>query len=608
MSTTSFSLIIQHIGQGDLHPNFRVMRHSDNKYSSDIEIESPYRFLVKDRPNDNLMSQLRWYLEEFLTYPFSPRTEQATKVEQALKSWGEKTFFAIFGRGFTKDLIVEWKRKRNENPLHIQISSDDPAVHSWPWEALLDSEIGILANQAQIERRVNQKLHNQTRLSDKLPRKHINILLITARPYKRDVRYRSISRPLVELIKKENIPASVTMLRPPTFDQLQRHLQENPFRYHILHFDGHGAHNPDITGMNVGRLIFETKDSHPDELEAPVLSELLKKHSIPLVVLNACQGAMQTPDATDPFSSVAAALLKAGIRSVVAMSYSIYVRGAQKFLPSFYHGLFTSGNIADATRQGRQAMHTNPQRTPINPEVKLQDWVIPVIYQQDRFDLSFVDTAHQNNNGFKENFSETSGAKGAEFTTSDFIGRDGAILELERAMRQESSGILIHGLGGIGKTTLVRIFLKWLNDTGGLNHDYFWFTFDTIMSAIAVINEMGRKLFGPQFGVDGIEKGMNRLISYFQNHPYIIVWDNFESVCGIEGTEVKPLLSEEDQGLLHDFLVRLMGGKTKVIITSRGDESWLGEETCYPLPLAGLHGEEVWDYAAQILDNLGVKG
>ena len=42
------------------------------------------------------MSQLAWYLEQFLDYPFTPRTYQAANVEEALESWGRQAFSALF--------------------------------------------------------------------------------------------------------------------------------------------------------------------------------------------------------------------------------------------------------------------------------------------------------------------------------------------------------------------------------------------------------------------------------------------------------------------------------------------------------------------------------
>ena len=100
-----------------------------------------------------------------------------------------------------------------------------------------------------------------------------------------------------------------------------------------------------------GCLIFEEDDQgKPDPITAEQLSVLLRQHHIPAIVLNACQSAMVDQGAKDPFASVAAALLKSGIRSVVAMAYSLYVSGAQEFLPAFYRDLFRTGNVAEAAR------------------------------------------------------------------------------------------------------------------------------------------------------------------------------------------------------------------------------------------------------------------
>ena len=118
--------------------------------------------------------------------------------------------------------------------------------------------------------------------------------------------------------------------------------------------------------------MFETEEGDADEIPAEKLSALLKECAVPGVVLNACQSGMVGRDRGDPFSSVAMALLRSGMRDVVAMAYSLYVSGAQQFLPEFYRRLFEAGSLAVAVRAGRQQMWQHDKRICVRGEFPLQ--------------------------------------------------------------------------------------------------------------------------------------------------------------------------------------------------------------------------------------------
>jgi hypothetical protein len=255
----------------------------------------------------------------------------AERVQASLKAWGEGAFEALFRSGRGRDFYHDAYRAGLEN-LTLKIASDDPRMLAWPWEALRDPQTsGTLAQHCRMERQLSGQ-HDPLDLPATLPRDRINILLITARPYDADVGFRALSRPLLDLIAQDNLPVSVEMLRPPTFEQLRTHLHARPGYYHIVHFDGHGGYGPGVApdGYRLegaqGRLLF--------------------------MILNACQSAMIDAAATDAFASVAAALQRAGVRSVVAMAYALYVSGARVFRPAFYRRLFEQGSITEAVRAG----------------------------------------------------------------------------------------------------------------------------------------------------------------------------------------------------------------------------------------------------------------
>ncbi len=480
----SLQLQIKHIGYQDEQPQFVVVRGSDLKTSAPMTLTGPDQTVVPGRPTSNLQQDLRWYLENFLELPTGAYPDVAERVQDSLREWGTSCFEALFPK--QPYLWLQEARKAGLENLHLKISSDDPRVLAWPWEALHDPEGGTLAHHCRIERQLSE-LHDPLPLPDNLPDDRINILLVIARPGgDADVGFHALSRPLVELARDQQLPVHIDVLRPPTFDLLRQQLRNKPGFYHIVHFDGHGGYGATednissdaFKGRAQGRLLFENDEAAADPVEANVLSELLAEYRIPIMVLNACQSARIGDQAEDAFASVAAALLKAGIRSVVAMGYNLYVSGAQQFVPAFYRRLLETANVAEATRAGRQAMLAHDQRPCLLGEHPLQDWLVPVLYQQMQPDETVLKKLAQpttapaptafslENNDAPDPLPEEARKLGDD----GFIGRQQAVQQLERArLRQPQAAFLIHGMAGVGKTTLAKGFLHWLRDTGGLD-------------------------------------------------------------------------------------------------------------------------------------------
>ncbi|MCP4580757.1 MAG: tetratricopeptide repeat protein [candidate division Zixibacteria bacterium] len=598
-------LMIHHVPDSD-PPQFCVLRE-DHKSSEPVAVVPPAGFPVQGQPNSDLLQEMQWYLEEFLDYPFHPRTDRADAAKKALETWGRQAFDNLFGDRKGGRFFDKATEKGYEK-LHLQIISDDPQILQWPWEALNDPEAAYLSVTSQVERRLNN-VRDPLELPEELPRDKINILLVTARPKKRDVGFRSISRPLVELIDKNNIPAHVHVLRPPTFANLRDHLKQRKHFYHIIHFDGHGGYGVhQTTGSDQhkyagpeGVLLFETDSGEEDKIKADQLSSLLRDQAVPVMVLNACQSAMLDQNADDPFASVAASLIKAGICGVTAMSYSLYVSAAQQFLPEFYKELFNTGDLSRATLAGRQKLYENQKRVCARGLFELKDFMVPVIYQQEPYILPFTDGQPAGEEAKKAALPD----EAIEKNPYGFIGRDSEILKLERAMRKDTPAILIQGLGGVGKSTLARGFVKWLTDTEGME-GCIWQTFIDVRSAEFVINGIGTGIFGKDFIVAKMDQKTNALADFLKKHKLVIVWDNFEVAAGIEGTHITPNLTQDDRNLLLSLLEKIRGGKTKVIITSRSEEDWLGIERL-KVSIGGLIGEERWEYCEKILDNLGLK-
>jgi len=568
----------------------------DGKQSQPVALTSPYELQI-EKYNTNLQQDLQWYLEKYIELPIEAYRTHAKDIQITLSQWGRNCFDTLFVNSSARELYNK-AQQEDLTKLHIIIISKDPEVLSWPWEALKNQDNEFLSQHCRITRQIElDKIGNIQPLLDTLPQDKLNILYIIARPIDLDyIEYQTIARTFIDFITtEEGLPAHIDVLRPPTFEKLQQILEEKPNYYHIIHFDGHGKFNSESGGL----LAFEGHDYSSNLVKATKLGKLLREYNVPLVVLSACQSAMQSKNAKDPFASVATKLLQEGICSVVAMSYILWVSGAKVFVPAFYQQLFKEGNIDKAMLVARQAMYNNNLRDAFTGSVELYDWIVPVLYQQ---------TLENNMPKLQPILKcENDLSVSAQFLGDYcFIGRDQAIQQLERIICLESAGILIHGMAGEGKTTLIKGFLQWLKATNGLTTEVFWFNFQNIHSAEHIINKLSDSLIGTQESALSIEEKLSHVTIALKNKPFFIVWDNFESASGIPNTEVSALISEVDRNLLKQLLHDLRGGKTKVLITSRSPENWLTSEECQRLPLNGLQGQELWQYCNAVVKNLDI--
>src|SRR5256885_15537823 len=118
-------------------------------------------------------------------------------------------------------------------------------------------------------------------------------------------------------------------------------------------------------------------------VHAEKLAEVIRDHRIPLVFLEACQSAKTEED---PTASVAAKLLEEGCTSVVAMSHSVLVETAHRFVKAFYQKLAEGKRIGTAMIAGQRELHSDTYRGRLMGagELHLQDWFVPVLYQEEQ--------------------------------------------------------------------------------------------------------------------------------------------------------------------------------------------------------------------------------
>jgi CHAT domain-containing protein len=228
----------------------------------------------------------------------------------------------------------------------ISIISDMPVVLSLPWE-LLHDEQGFLAlrtrHPVSIVRRLPQSELAELPIPFEPP---LRVLVVTARPDDAGfVDPRSVGRELLDEVQEhiDEGTIAVEFLRPPTLQALRTRLADarRP-PIHVLHFDGHGTFRSESVsrdGLRLrdgeqGMLLFENDEGKRDLVKAEDLGDVLQDTGVKLAVLNACQSAISSTE--DAFSSVAARLIKSGVDAVVAMSASVLVACATRYVEAFY--------------------------------------------------------------------------------------------------------------------------------------------------------------------------------------------------------------------------------------------------------------------------------
>lgn len=80
------TLVIRHQGENNGQAQFVVIRLTDGKTSKRVSLTAPDNFTSPERSNSHLSSDLRWYLEHFLDYPFEPNIGLAKNIQDMLGS------------------------------------------------------------------------------------------------------------------------------------------------------------------------------------------------------------------------------------------------------------------------------------------------------------------------------------------------------------------------------------------------------------------------------------------------------------------------------------------------------------------------------------------
>ncbi|MBL7797283.1 MAG: CHAT domain-containing protein [Saprospiraceae bacterium] len=550
----------------------------------------------------DVADRIRRYIEEYPRYPFLEKIQADVKaVENQLPGWGKALFDAITADESARLRLLEWKGdKQHERRFSIKMDAAAPAALSeeqkpefheaaglllaTPWEMLHDGQGFLFQGQQPV--RVRRMQPNRKKKAPMPLQTVLRILLVAPRPEDKMaglIDHRAATRALLQVTDTLGDLAELDILETPTFPALAEKIRDAAGQgkpYSVVHFDGHGVFDQN---KGLGALCFESAEAGEQAklegratavVDAQALAAELNELRIPLFFLDACQSA-QTDH--DPKASVAATLLENGVASVAAMSHSVLVSAAERFAGAFYQKLAEGTLIGAAMLAGQRALHADPVRVelPGNEKLRLQDWFVPVLFQEKKDPQLVRRTPSAPVRQLLENqWAQKMGAT-PPAPAHGFVGRVRELLALERLLLRERYAVLI-GLGGSGKTTLATELARWLLRTRRVQRLVF-VSFDSaskepVRDTRAALDALGRQLLGEEFSAllaENEEKALLQLDRRLQEYSTLLVLDNLESILPDAEGQTPPGVQPATE--LLEFFTRLRKNApaTRLLLTTR---------------------------------------
>jgi tetratricopeptide (TPR) repeat protein len=604
---------------------------------ADFEAQAQVEFTVSPQEEE----ELRWYMEDFFQRTESVAEARAQRIEGWMKRRGEELYTKVFeANQSTRDI---WFAVRGQLAvLRVEIATGVAEAGSVPWELMREPQSdAAIALDVQSFVRVASNPNLRFVPVPGPCGEYISILFVACRPFGRnDVAMRAAADRLLRDENFHRYRCRVDVLRPPTFEELQKELtraKTKGYPYHIVHFDGYctfedflwpGSLNINLAeSLNVirpnsltivnidlpdaerhgkrGCLLFEHPggDHSARFVYGSELGKLLRDCGIPVLVLNACQstimdvnGATEAAEVGDKaenkngpkvrdeacaISSLAQAVMDHGIPGVLGMKYGLPVETAVQYLGQLYRALGQGRPFGQAASESRKRLAAFPDRWLGLESRSLQDWFAPVAFEAAPIRLLPAKlTAPE---WYVRPYEPD---RLSHVPDTGFVGRDEALVFLERAF-EENPVVLLHAHAGQGKSATADVFGRWVGigvfDAKGVLRTSFETHVEALSSLTDVLNHFAH-FFDWHLKHKGIEWGdiyddaerRRTVLQTLQHKHFIWIWDNVELVA-CTGSAWTP----EEQAALADFLKQIKLDRAiqaKILLISRRDEQeWLGD-------------------------------
>lgn len=551
----------------------------------------------------SLSSDLRWYMEDFLDEADDASLVRVQGVRRSIRQAGKVLFESVFQANAEATAIWRTLRQRlGQTRIEILESSESPTP---PWELIRDpaTDTPLSLSAAAFVRSDS----SQTSYTGAAVQPQVKMLLVISRPGgTEDVEFRTIATTLFDGLKS-NPQISVDVLRPPTFDNLARVLRDasaDGSPYDLVHFDGHGFYSSQesagaAAGYAGGQILFEHESSDGlQSVSGREFAALMSECGVQAVVLNACRSAHEELADGDaslssrPPASFSRSLLRAGIPTVIAMNYNVYVASAKRFMEEFYRQLGGGVPFSVAGSLARKYLATDRRRFQ-QDSAEIDDWLVPAIFQSGE-DLQ-IEVAGE------APAPPSSAALPVSFPPPPdlgFVGSDDALLQIDRGFDSHNIALL-YGLAGAGKTAASVEFASWYQATNPKTPALLFTSFESGPSIADVLANAAAEAGLPVSATDPSDPTLQHaLIQKLVAKGCLWIWDNVETIGE---------MGEAARTGFRSFLRRANQGGLKILLTARGSQTeWLGG-LVHLVEMPPLRKSESTELAKRLLSQRAVR-
>ncbi|MBI3422479.1 MAG: CHAT domain-containing protein [Acidobacteria bacterium] len=498
---------------------------------------------------------------------FNPR-DPLGRLER-LQAFGQK----LYQKLFPAEIERLWQAQRERADLltlRVRIHADAKRLEAVPWEALHDGTEFLAAGAKTTLTRLPLGIDPITDLPA-IPLPIRMLALVSSPPDLPDVSRLNIEREQELLLEAINAPAGQGKLHVDFEDEAKLEILESSLEagYHILHFTGHG-----IAPEQGGGLLLEDHDGKrlPVGVNDFVASLAKGFGTLRLAVISGCNTAQTLH--TGGFRDLARALVEKKIPAVLAMQFAISDGGGLKLAEVLYPKLSAGQVLEAATHAARRALW-------LSEDAVLQADALALVLltgnggclQAKAADAPTVNFNPTIDTGFQLGTLPQLGFK--------FYGRRKEYRQLrDDLLVKNHRAVIIHGIGGIGKTSLIahaadRLYHRRRQDGPRFKGIYAFDCAGATLAPERVLLELHRyfalqdisvleRFVGQPLEPEVLAQMVAQVLAQW---PLLLIFDNFETQ--LARTEAGFRIADEGLRRFLAALVKATVTNTKFVFTCR---------------------------------------